>query len=222
MPTVNFKLLHRLLETSARLGHYLEYHLNDSVVPSNAWNPNVIITVCQCLKSSKRSIKILLICLESKLGMTFYFYCDCANKRSNFCLCLNILQQYYLRPARLDYERGCLETGDLMSYLEAHGHNEWNELPQASSHQRLQPFKPNLASTRTDCCNIKELCFSSGEAAYRILAGKTEGGVAVMVLPMKMCVCVCVCTSPGLPHTTMYCWPYVYLIPNCADLPERN
>lgn len=120
MPTVNFKLLHRLLKTSVRLGHYLKYHLNDSVVPSNAWNRSVLIIVWWCLKDSKRSFNSFLICSESKLRMKFDFYCDSTNKRCNFCSCLNIPQQYSLIPTRLDYETGCLETGYLFRVTLCH------------------------------------------------------------------------------------------------------
>jgi hypothetical protein len=135
MPTVNFKLLRRLSETSARLGHNLKHHLTDSVVQSSAWDPNAII-VCRCFKSSKRSVNSSLKCLGSKLRIKFDFYCGCANERSNFRSRLNTRQHNSLTPIRslLDYGTGCLETGHICRatlchtwYLTAYGQNEWNK-----------------------------------------------------------------------------------------------
>lgn len=125
MPTINFKLLHRLLRTSARLGHYLKHHLTDSVAQPNAWNLTVLITVCRCLKSSKCSVHSSVICLESKLTMEFDFYCACTNKRCNFCSCLNIPQHYSPITIRLDYERDCLEAVYRFRVTVCHTLRQW-------------------------------------------------------------------------------------------------
>jgi hypothetical protein len=97
----------------------------------------------RCLKSSKRSINSFRICLESKLRMKFDLYCDCENKRSNFFV--------FKYPAAILSYTSMIRlwnslpwnwvsvSGNLMSYLEAHGHNEWKELPLTRDSDILNP-----------------------------------------------------------------------------------
>jgi hypothetical protein len=185
MPTVKFKLLQCLSEASAGLGHNLKHHSTDSVVQYNAWDPSVLIIACRCFKSSKRSVNTFVICLGSELRIKFGFYRDCTYKGSKFCSYLNIPQHKSLIPvcSWWDYERGCLEIGYLFRvtwrhtwYLKACWQNEWRKtFPQAVYLQQLKPFKPNLATVRTNCSNVKELLLFVAEIFTQDFGEETWG-----------------------------------------------
>jgi hypothetical protein len=115
LPTANFKLLHRTSKTSARRGHNLKYHLSDSVLQSNVWDPCVIITWLG-LESSKHCFNNSVKQLGSRVRIRFDFYCACAVSNSKQKEWFVFVFKYL--PIRLSYT--------IMHFTELWNRLSWN------------------------------------------------------------------------------------------------